>query len=262
LRSIFIVPLVLSKNRLVSDSMKKANNSLLINCIYKAHEGEGIWVGSPQIFIRVQGCAIGCVNCDTKESWDFDEASRVTLDEILNQVEELSISDSREFPIKRISITGGDPLDPRHALDVLEISKELKARGFYINIEASGARLDRDIFAIVDFISFDFKTPSTEVRTSIQHIKKLFLEFPGKFQIKAVIAHKQDFFATYDAFIQLKNDHILIKEWVLTPCFEPGTEFSKKQFEDIVSWNYSVGGPFRVIGQQHKWIYGPNERQV
>src|SRR6478736_4189203 len=78
--------------------------TLLINSIYRATEGEGIHIGIPQIFVRFQGCHVGCVNCDTKETWDFDPAFTMALDEVMESIETLS-----QNIIKRVSITGGDP---------------------------------------------------------------------------------------------------------------------------------------------------------
>jgi 7-carboxy-7-deazaguanine synthase len=34
------------------------------------------------------------------------------------------------------------------------------------------------------------------------------------------------------------------------------------RFVNIMMWNESHGGHFRVIGQQHKWVYGPDKKEV
>ena len=51
----------------------------LINSIYRATEGEGVFVGRPQIFVRYQGCAIGCINCDSKDTWEFDKEKGIDV---------------------------------------------------------------------------------------------------------------------------------------------------------------------------------------
>lgn len=226
--------------------------SLLINCIYVAPEGEGIRIGTPQVFIRLQGCSIGCVNCDTKESWEFDQNYSKTFSEILDQVE--------QFKLKTVSITGGDPLDPRHTKNLLELIKILKSKDYFINIEASGSKVVPEIFDIVDFISFDFKTPSTEVKLPIANILKLAASYAHKSQLKAVIAHQKDFSATY----QLYTDYPELKKlnWVLTPCYEPNSNFPETLIKNIIEWNREFSTPFRIILQQHKVIYGPDKRLV
>lgn len=231
--------------------------TLLINSIYRATEGEGVHIGIPQIFVRFQGCHVGCVNCDTKETWDFDPAYTKSLYEVMEQVETLS-----QNIIKRVSITGGDPLHPSHIPSLLELVGELKSRGYFINIEAAGTRIVKEVFDLVDFISYDFKTPSTTVRTSKDLLLKFIETYGHKAQIKAVVADKKDFEATYDAFHFVKEAMKNGTPWCLTPCFEPGEAFPMNRFQHVVQLNEKFGLPFRVIGQQHKWVYGPEAKLV
>lgn len=231
---------------------------VLINSIYRATEGEGVLIGIPQIFVRFQGCRVACVNCDSKETWEFDPKYSKPLDEVMEEIEVLS-----QGIIKRVSITGGDPLHPSHVPGVLELIKELKERGYYINIEAAGTRIVPEVFEKVDFISFDYKTPSTEVKTSKEVLLKFINEYGHKGQVKAVVADKKDFEAVYDAFHFVKEQKgKLDVPWCLTPCYEPGEDFPMNRFQEVIRLNEKFGLPFRVIGQQHKWVYGPNEKQV
>lgn len=231
--------------------------TLLINSVYRATEGEGIHIGIPQIFVRFQGCHIGCVNCDSKETWDFDPSFSKSLDDVMEQVETLS-----QNVIKRVSITGGDPLHPSHIPALLELIKELKTRGYFVNIEAAGTRIVKEVFDLVDFVSYDFKTPSTSVRTSKDLLLKFIQEYGHKAQIKAVVADKKDFESTYNAYHFVKDSFQGQVPWCLTPCFEPGEEFPMNRFQQVVQLNENFGLPFRVIGQQHKWVYGSDARLV
>lgn len=228
------------------------NASLLVNCIYLAPEGEGIRIGTPQIFLRLQGCSIGCVNCDTKETWDFNDQFSQNLDEIQKTIE--------SFPYKNISITGGDPLDSRHRKGLLLLVKWLKQKNYFINLEASGAKVDEEIFDYVDFISFDYKTPSTEVKLPIKNLYTLADKYAHKSQLKCVIAHHKDFSNVYQLYVD--HPHLKNLQWVLTPCFEPHTAFPSSLIQDIICWTFEVAAPFRIILQQHKVIYGPNRREV
>lgn len=231
--------------------------TMLINSIYRATEGEGIHIGIPQIFVRFQGCHVGCINCDTKETWDFDPAFTKSLDEVMEKVEVLS-----QDIIKRVSITGGDPLHPSHIPALLVLIGELKERGYWVNIEAAGTRIVKEVFDQVDFVSYDYKTPSTTVKTSRDLLLKFIEEYGHKAQIKAVVADKKDFEATYDAFHFVKAAKTAPVPWCLTPCYEPGEEFPMNRFQQVVQLNESFGLPFRVIGQQHKWVYGSEAKLV
>ena len=181
----------------------------------------------------------------------------MTLDDVMEKVEVLS-----QDIIKRVSITGGDPLHPSHIPSLLELIRELKKRNYYINIEAAGTRIVKDVFDNVDFISYDVKTPSTKVRTSPDLLLRFINEYGQKAQIKAVVADKKDFETVYDAFHFVKNSGAQKVPWCLTPCYEPEEKFPMLRFQQVVKMNEDFGLPFRVIGQQHKWMFGSEAKQV
>lgn len=231
----------------------------LINSIYRATEGEGVFVGRPQIFVRYQGCNVGCLNCDSKDTWEFSPESAQDLDAVLSQVH----AEGYNGAIKNVSITGGDPLHPSHVPHVLSLVKALKEKKYTINIEAAGTRVIDEIFDLVDYVSFDFKTPSTGVKTPLKNISKMIAQYPGKFQVKAVIADERDFRATLDAYKTIEAEGGGMPfPWVLTPCYNTEEEFPMERFVSVMKWNEENGGLFRVIGQQHKWIFGPDKKQV
>ena len=215
---------------------------LAINSIYSATEGEGIRVGTPQIFVRFQGCAIGCLNCDSKETWEFTDHG-VEMASALKLIERLKL--------KTVSITGGDPLHPKISPQVLALVKELKAREYFVNIEASGMRVVDKIFDLVDFISFDFKTPSTGVRPSRVAFEVLYHQYGSKAQIKAVMADPRDF----NAAVEWRSQFDCSIPWVLTPCLEAGNELDTEWVKKLQHLNEALDAPMRVILQQHKVVY-------
>lgn len=231
----------------------------MINCIYRATEGEGIFVGRPQVFVRYQGCAIGCINCDSKDTWGFLANPTHSTEDILNTV----FDEGHQGKIKFVSITGGDPLHPKLLPGVLELVRELKNRGYGINVEAAGTRVVEELFDRVDFISFDFKTPSTKVHTPEANIRKMVKNYSEKAQIKAVIETRADFEAILNIrqmmFSEFPDSQMA---WVLTPCYNTEEVFPMERFVEVINWNEEAGGFFRVIGQQHKWIHGPDKKQV
>ena len=222
-----------------------------INSIYLATEGEGIFLGLPQVFVRFQGCHIGCFNCDSKETWNFSEASLQDIDHVIEEVDRLARG------VKRISITGGDPLHPKNIQGLQELVGKLKDKHYWINLEASGTRIVHSLFLTVDFISYDVKTPSTGVHTPEHLIDEMAQHYPGRFQVKSVIETREDF----DFVHRIQKDSFDFP-WVLTPSYNKGEAWPLERIKNLLSLNEKKGGKFRVICQQHKIIYGSSRQYV
>lgn len=227
-----------------------------IHSIYPATEGEGIHIGTPQVFVRFQGCQVGCRNCDSKETWSFAKSRQLVLNEVLHMVASFSLS--------RVSITGGDPLHPKNQDDCLSLSCELKSKGYFVHLEAAGQSIHTDIFDTVDFISLDCKTPSTGVKQSQEILETFMKSYAFKGQIKSVIENFKDLDYVYDMAQSLVGPHKkqLPISWCLTPAYTPGRNFSLDFFHSLITENQRRGGFFRVIGQQHKWIHGSDKLEV
>ena len=230
-----------------------------LHSIYLATEGEGIFLGTPQVFVRFQGCAVGCLNCDSLETWDFERGKCLSLREVLREIGEKG----NDGQIKRVSLTGGDPLHPKHERAVEELLASLKERGYWVNLEAAGTRLVDSIFDGLDFISFDFKTPSTGVATRSENLLRLVDQYAGKFQIKSVVETDEDFQKAHEVYSELKRVRPQVHiPWCLTPSYPFGEDFPRSRFQRVIELNHQAGGPFRVIGQQHKWIFSSTARLV
>jgi len=79
-------------------------SELEVSEIFASLQGEGIYIGVPQIFVRLAGCNLRCSWCDTKYTWK--SGKRMSLDAIVNGVKRLT----KETGIKEVCITGGEPL--------------------------------------------------------------------------------------------------------------------------------------------------------
>jgi 7-carboxy-7-deazaguanine synthase len=90
-------------------------------------QGEGVTAGVPAVFIRLQGCSVGCRWCDTKYSWDPAGGHQVTLEAL--------VEEAAAFPCRRAVVTGGEPLESSLFVPLVEA---LKGRGFTVEVETSG----------------------------------------------------------------------------------------------------------------------------
>jgi 7-carboxy-7-deazaguanine synthase len=93
-----------------------------VNEQFDTVQGEGVLVGTPATFIRLQGCTVGCPWCDTKYTWAAG-GERRTVQEILSHVTHT-----------HVVITGGEPT--MYDLDGLLVP--LQANKHYVQLETSG----------------------------------------------------------------------------------------------------------------------------
>ena len=90
-------------------------------------QGEGFYAGNAAYFVRLGGCDVGCVWCDTKESWDANNHQQFESDDIKKWI--------KNTAAKIVVITGGEPL--MHNLD--DLTTTIKNENLQINLETSGS---------------------------------------------------------------------------------------------------------------------------
>ena len=99
---------------------------LRITEIFLSIQGESSWLGLPCTFVRLTGCPLRCVWCDTE--YAFHGGEKLVLEEVLARVEEIGN--------RLVEITGGEPLIQQGAF---ELTRELLDRGYTVLVETSGA---------------------------------------------------------------------------------------------------------------------------
>jgi len=118
-------------------------------------QGEGIFAGTPCIFLRLSTCNLKCSWCDTKYTWDWEnydrdrEVKEISIEEIVNKI--LGFSH-----INHVVITGGEPLLQQDRLVLL--LKLLKSKGkkesrfsfHHVEIETNGTIIP--INEIIDYV--------------------------------------------------------------------------------------------------------------
>lgn len=152
-------------------------SSLRITEIFYSLQGESNTVGLPTVFIRLTGCPLRCVYCDTE--YAFSGGKKVAIDEILAQV------DSYGTPY--VTVTGGEPLAQPGCLDLMT---SLIDKGYTVSLETSGAldisKVDPRVIKVMDL-----KTPSSGELSRNLYQNVGFLN--RKDQIKFVIGNEEDY---------------------------------------------------------------------
>ncbi len=152
-------------------------SSLRITEIFYSLQGESNTVGLPTVFIRLTGCPLRCVYCDT--AYAFNGGKKIGLDEILAQVD--------AYGTPYVTVTGGEPLAQPGCLNLMS---QLLDKGYTVSLETSGAldisQVDPRVIKVMDL-----KTPSSGElgRNRYQNIG--FLD--RKDQIKFVIGSDEDY---------------------------------------------------------------------
>jgi 7-carboxy-7-deazaguanine synthase len=123
------------------------NAQLRITEIFFSLQGETSRVGLPTVFIRLTGCPLRCVYCDT--SYAFTGGKNHTLAESLQQ--------TATYPTRYVTVTGGEPLAQKACLPLLAA---LCDAGYLVSLETSGA-LDISAVDLRVMRVVDIKTPAS-----------------------------------------------------------------------------------------------------
>jgi 7-carboxy-7-deazaguanine synthase len=140
-------------------------------------QGEADAVGWPTLFVRLTGCPLRCVYCDTQ--YAFYGGEWRTVDELLEV--------ARGSGVRHVCVTGGEPLAQRACLDLLAA---LCDRGYRVSLETSGAM---DVAPVDPRVSrvVDLKTPDSgeSGRNRLQNLDLL----TGQDQLKIVVCSRADY---------------------------------------------------------------------
>ena len=215
-----------------------------INDIFHSIQGEGAYIGVPQIFIRFSGCNIKCAYCDTH----IADNQELTVEQVLEKVDKL------ERGYHSISITGGEPL---LQIDFFEtLCKELKGRGDKIFLETNGILYNEllRVIDMIDIIAMDVKLPSATETSAYWEDHKRFLEISQKTEVfvKTIVSStvtQQDYEKAVDLVSSVSEDITTI----IQPVFE-----DKSISEDMLIQFYNMAASklskVCIIPQVHKFM--------
>lgn len=117
-----------------------------VNEIFETIQGEGNYTGTPSIFLRLQGCPVGCSWCDTKHTWDIHPDLLIQLGETTQKKADsdhwantdaqgiVELFRERGYRARHVVITGGEPC----MYDLNPLCELLHQHGFSTQIETSG----------------------------------------------------------------------------------------------------------------------------
>ncbi len=121
-----------------------------VNEIFASIQGEGIYFGERQVFVRFSGCNLKCDYCDT----EFEAYREYQPLALLSEIKAFGAG------FHSLSFTGGEPLLQKDFLK--EILRLVKAGGYTTYLETNGTLFSelQEVIADVDIVAMDIKLPS------------------------------------------------------------------------------------------------------
>ncbi len=164
-----------------------------IDELFSSWQGEGLWLGCRQLFLRFSGCNLRCAYCDTPSALERQPGFRsgagrrpnpIGVAALLAILEEADLAAHHS-----VSFTGGEPLLQAECL--LPLAAGIKARGGRVYLETNGSLPDAlpPLLPHTDFVSMDWKLPSaTGADSGCNHAEFLRLCRGKPLQVKVVCA--------------------------------------------------------------------------
>jgi 7-carboxy-7-deazaguanine synthase len=205
---------------------------LRVTEIFHSLQGEARDVGRPTVFVRLTGCPLRCVWCDTEYAFHGGDWR-----DIPDIVEEVS-----KYKTQHVCVTGGEPLAQKRSLVLL---KELCDAGFDVSLETSGAIDVSGVDARVTRV-LDLKAPgSGELQRNLWSNLDALTRHD---QIKIVLADRADYEWARD---------VLAQRTLAQHCdvlFSP--VHGKLAPRDLAEWILADRLPVRMQIQLHKLLWG------
>ncbi|MCC6452202.1 MAG: radical SAM protein [Acidobacteria bacterium] len=214
--------------------------TLRITEIFLSIQGESSHAGRPCSFVRLTGCPMRCIWCDSE--YTFSGGEKISFDAIFEKLE--------EFGCKLVEVTGGEPLAQKN---VFPFITELCDRDYEVLIETGGFVSTENVDPRASII-LDVKCPAS-TESDRNHWPNLERLRPDRDEVKFVVADLADWeFAK--AIIAKYDLESRTKEVLISPVHN--TKDLVRIAEAVSKSKLKV----RLNLQLHKYIWGADTRGV
>ena len=206
--------------------------SLKVSEIFFSLQGEATRAGLPTVFVRLTGCPLRCVWCDSEHS--FTGGKRMSQPQVIEAV--------AHYGARQVCVTGGEPLAQKACLPLLSA---LCDAGYDVSLETSGALDIGDVDPRVSR-SVDLKAPGSG-ESAKNRWQNLALLTPRD-ELKFVLADRADYEWAREAVREHHLDGVC-------PVLFSAVQ-GELQPTDLAEWILSDHLNVRFQMQLHKLLWG------
>lgn len=213
---------------------------LRVTEIFRSIQGESTHAGRPCTFVRLTGCPMRCVWCDSE--YTFTGGEHYSIDSIMDHV--------KAFECKLVEVTGGEPLAQKEAFKLIE---RLCEDGYEVLVETGNFVSTEGLDPRANVI-LDIKCPASgeEPRNAWSNLQRLRAD---KDEVKFVVADEDDWNYTKRVIAEY-NLETRAKAVLISPVW------NQIDLEELANWIASSGLNVRMQLQLHKYIWGPDVKGV
>ena len=213
---------------------------LRVTEIFRSIQGESTHAGRPCTFVRLTGCPMRCVWCDSE--YTFTGGDHVSIAEVIRQI--------RQFGCQLVEITGGEPLAQKNSLTLI---RSLCDEGYEVLVETGGYVSVQGVDPRAALV-LDVKCPASG-EANRNHWPNLERLRATMDEVKFVIADESDWHYAV-ATIRKFNLETNTKAILISPAW------GLMDLQVLATLVASSGLNVRMQLQLHKYIWAPDTRGV
>jgi 7-carboxy-7-deazaguanine synthase len=213
---------------------------LRVTEIFRSIQGESTHAGRPCTFVRLTGCPMRCVWCDSE--YTFTGGEHFTLDDVMREVHSLGC--------KLVEVTGGEPLAQKKAFELI---RRLCDEGFEVLVE-TGNYVSTEGLDPRAKVILDVKCPASgeEPRNDWSNLERLREDMD---EVKFVVADEGDWLYA-KRIIEAQNLETRTRAILISPVW------GQIDLQQLANWIAGSGLNVRMQLQLHKYIWGPDVHGV
>lgn len=224
--------------------MKQDRDSLCqmlrVTEIFHSIQGESTHTGRPCTFVRLTGCPMRCVWCDSE--YTFTGGDHISIGDLMTQVSALGCN--------LVEVTGGEPLAQKEAFALIT---RLCEEGYEVLVETGGYVSTAAVDPRAKLI-LDVKCPASGEATR-NHWPNLDRLRADKDEVKFVVANRGDW-----DFAREVTERYQLEKRAHAVLISPA--WGEVELKDLANWISKSGLRVRMQLQMHKYIWGPEARGV